>query len=108
MSAVRRDCSNTSEGAAPTCEDMCQIGTPFGTSIKTNFPDVHNSFCSGAIWVWMEHPELAPNPGPGQTDPGKLNLVTISYDAATGCPWPANDCGPNYCCCYAYTDPAEG
>ena len=43
---------------------------------------------------------LAPNPGPGQTDPGLLNMVTTSFGRLG-----ASDKGggPNYCCCYART-----
>ena len=95
ISAVRRDCSSSS-----SCDDICGPDSFFATSIKATFPEmVLDGFtCRGGVWVMMDHPVLEPNPGPGQTDAGLLNLVTISYSYdrcnATGC-------GPNYCCCSA-------
>ena len=95
ISAVRRDCSSSA-----SCYDICGPGSSFATSINATFPEVEfDGFtCIGGVWVMMDHPVLEPNPGPGQTDAGLLNLVTISYSYdrcnATGC-------GPNYCCCGA-------
>ena len=60
--------------------------------------------CFGGMWMWPDHPILAPNQGPGQTDAGLLNLVTISYGPETASLYAANECGPNYCCCAAVTD----
>ena len=89
MSAVRRDCD---EGVAPSCSDICRNVTGLYTIEKDVF--VNNIECFGALWVMMDHPVLAPNPGPGQSDAGLLNLVTISYDQCS-----ATDCRANYCCC---------
>ena len=95
VSAVRRDCSSSA-----SCDDICGPGSSFATSISATFPEVDLSdfSCKGCVWVMMEHPVLEPNPGPGQTDAGLLNLVTISY-SRDRCN--ATDCGPNYCCCAA-------
>ena len=97
-SAVRRDCEvdpNT------TCNDICGINSTFAAEIDARFPEVNNFFCKGALWFMLDHPILASNPGPGQTDAGKLSMVTISYNKFhcfdTGC-------GPNYCCCYAFAE----
>ena len=102
VSAVRRDCDDP--GAANTCSALCGNGSTFASSVTASFPsenlDEYN--CAGALWFWNDHPVLPPNPGPNQTGAGLLNLVTISYDAATGCA--ATDCGPNYCCCFAVKD----
>ena len=95
-SAVRRDCEvdpNT------TCDVICGNDSTFATEIVARFPEVNTFQCKGALWFMMDHPILAPNPGPGQTDAGKLNMVTISYDKCD-----ATGCGPNYCCCNAYTE----
>ena len=96
-SAVRRDCE---VDPSTTCDDICGINSTFATEIDARFPEVNTFYCKGALWFMMDHPILAPNPGPGQTDAGKLNMVTISYDKCD-----ATGCGPNYCCCYAYMYP---
>ena len=95
ISAVRRDCSSSA-----SCDDICGAGSSFATSINATFPDalLYGFSCKGGVWVMMDHPVLEPNPGPGQTDAGLLNLVTISY-SSDGCS--ATGCGPNYCCCEA-------
>ena len=102
MSAVRRDCDDP--GAANTCDALCGIGSTFASSVTASFPseNLDEFNCVGALWVWNDHPVLPPNPGPGQTGTGQLNLVTISWDEATGCG--QTDCGPNYCCCEAVYD----
>ena len=103
VSAVRRDCSNPTPGAAPPCLEICAVGSQFAMDISDRFPgEGLNLFnCYGGMWMWLDHPILAPNPGPGQTDSGLLNLVTISHDPKTACLYAANECGPNYCCCGA-------
>ena len=101
MSAVRRDC-DPAEGMAETCDEICWNVTGFETIIDDIYPRVHGLLevaCKGALWVMMDHPVLAPNPGPGQSDAGLLNLVTISYDQCN-----ATDCGANYCCCEGVVD----
>ena len=98
MSAVRRDC-DPAEGMAETCDEICRNVTGFDQIAKDLYgPDfyVNEVGCKGALWVMMDHPVLAPNPGPGQSDAGLLGLVTISYDKCN-----ATDCGVNYCCCEA-------
>ena len=101
MSAVRRDC-DPAEGMAETCDEICLNVTGFDPIAKDfhgpNY-SVYMINCNGALWVMMDHPVLAPNPGPGQSDAGLLNLVTISYDKCD-----ATDCGANYCCCEAAVD----
>ena len=92
VSAVRRDCEG---GGNTTCSDICGFETQFSSEIGVIFPDLRGF---GSLWVWFDHPRLAPNPGPVQTDPGLLNMVTISY---SGCA--ETGCGPNYCCCWAGT-----
>ena len=90
MSAVRRNC-DPAEGMAETCDEIC------GKDIyPPDYVLILEVGCKGALWVMMDHPVLAPNPGPGQSDAGLLNLVTISYDQCN-----ATDCGANYCCCEA-------
>ena len=93
ISAVRRNCE-----FAPnqTCNDICGPESAFATSIEANFPDldIPAYICLGALWLMLDHPILAPNPGPGKTDAGLLNMVTISYDDCED-----TGCGPNYCCC---------
>ena len=103
VSAVRRDCSDPTPGAARPCVEICLIGRPFAMNISDLFPGEGLNYfnCYGGIWIWPDHPILAPNPGPGQTDAGLLNLVTISYNSQTACLYAANECGPNYCCCSA-------
>ena len=101
MSAVRRDC-DPAEGAATTCDEICGNVTGFDPIAKDFYGpscDVNEVGCKGALWVMMDHPVLAPNPGPGQSDAGLLNLVTISYDQCD-----ATDCGANYCCCEGVID----
>ena len=101
MSAVRRDC-DPEEGMAETCDEICGNVTGFETIIDDIYPPVHGLLevaCKGALWVMMDHPVLAPNPGPGQSDAGLLSLVTISYDQCN-----ATDCGANYCCCDGAVD----
>ena len=95
-SAVRRDCE---VDPSTTCDDICNINSTLAQEIYARFPEVNIVDCKGALWLMLDHPILAPNPGPGQTDAGKLNMVTISYDKCD-----ATGCGPNYCCCYAYTE----
>ena len=99
-SAVRRNCDLVTSNQ--TCNDICVTGSTFATSIDARFPDARfsNFECTGAVWLMMDHPVLAPNPGPGQTDAGLLNMVTISYDNCEN-----TDCGPSYCCCVAYFEP---
>ena len=97
MSAIRQDC-NPAEGVAPSCDDICSEDR-FATVIADLYDPlepVYINICQGALWVMMDHPVLPPNPGPGQTGAGLLNLVTISYDKCD-----ATGCGPNYCCCAA-------
>ena len=93
--AVRRNCDD------PTCHDLCGQNSTFAASMVSAFSQVNGFNCVGGLWFWMEHPILSPNPGPGQTDAGSLNMVTISYDhhvcSATGCE-------PNYCCCMAFPE----
>ena len=100
ISAVRRNC-DPGENNPPPCDVICGPSSAFYTSITARFPEanIDRSNCFGSLWVMPNHPILAPNPGPGQTDAGLLNMVTISY-AADKC----DDvgCGPNYCCCRAY------
>ena len=101
MSAVRRDC-DPAEGMAETCDEICGNVTGFDTIINDIYPPPHDLLevkCKGALWVMMDHPVLAPNPGPGQSDAGLLNLVTISYDQCD-----ATDCRANYCCCEGEVD----
>ena len=99
ISAVRRNCDPEEDNPQP-CDIICGTNSTFYNSIAARFPEaIDRSNCRGALWVMMDHPILAPNPGPGQTDAGLLNMVSISY-AADKC----DDvgCGPNYCCCSAY------
>ena len=97
ISAVRRDCVGEPN---QRCDDICGFNGTFANEIKASLPNatLTGFGCTGGLWVWFDHPMLAPNPGPGQTDPGLLNMVTISYGSSscfnTGC-------GPNYCCCFA-------
>ena len=98
MSAVRRDC-DPAVGMAETCDEICGNVTGFDPIAKDFYGPEHfvsEVGCTGALWVMMDPPVLAPNPGPGQSDAGLLGLVTISYDQC-------NDiqCGANYCCCEA-------
>ena len=97
MSAVRRDC-DPAAGPAPSCDFICGAESEFRDGVDAYFPEVNlaTHCCDGALWLMMDHPILAPNPGPGQTGAGLLNMVTISYDKCD-----ATDCGPNYCCCIA-------
>ena len=97
-SAVRRDCE---VDPSTTCDDICGENSTFAAEMVAQFPEkVWTTFyCEGALWFMMNHPILAENPGPGQTDAGKLNMVTISYDKCD-----ATGCGPNYCCCYVFED----
>ena len=95
-SAVRRDCE---VNPSTTCDDICGHNSTFAAEIGARFPEVDSFSCKGALWLMLNHPILAPNPGPGQTDAGKLNMVTISYEKCD-----ATGCGPNYCCCYAFLD----
>ena len=100
-SAVRRDC-DPAKGVAPSCDEICEkVQTGFDTIVKDYYPpdslaEVSEVGCNVALWVMMDHPVLAPNPGPGQSDAGLLNLVTISYEQCE-----TTDCGANYCCCEA-------
>ena len=71
---------------------LVSVDAEFGKSFD-------NYYCDAALWFMMNHPVLAPNPGPGQPDAGKMNLVTISFNT-NGCN--ATDCSVNYCCCRAY------
>ena len=105
VSAVRRDCEDRDDsGAVTTCATICIDPTyPFRKTVlerAAEFPDqMYDYFdCFAGLWIWPDHPTLGHNPGPGQTDAGLLNLVTISYDrdAARS----ATDCGPNYCCSF--------
>ena len=106
VSAVRRDCeAKDDSGAAITCQTICTNPTyPFSMTVlerMDELPDQTYGFfdCFGGLWIWPDQPTLAPNPGPGQTDAGLLNMATISYGDAAACT--ATDCGPNYCCCLA-------
>ena len=106
VSAVRRDCeAKDDSGAAITCQTICSNSTyPFRMTVlerMDEFSDqTYNFFnCFAGLWIWPDHPTLAQNPGPGQTDAGLLNMISISYDGAAACP--ATGCGPNYCCCLA-------
>ena len=97
VSAVRRDCEGD---GSTTCSDICGFQSQFASEIAASFPSLAFTSCEAAMWVWFDHPRLAPNPGPEQTDPGFLNMVTISY---SGCS--ETGCGPNYCCCFASSTP---
>ena len=104
VSAVRRNCGDSGAEAPPTCDSICSAGSPFATNITARFPDasLQAYFCFEGLWIMMDHPRLESNPGPGQPDAGLLNLVTISY-GTDGCTATGSDCGPNYCCCMAYS-----
>ena len=95
-SAVRRDCE---VDPSTTCDDICGYNSTFAGEIDARFSEMDVVNCKGALLLMLDHPILAPNPGPGQTDAGKLNMVTISYDKCD-----ATGCGPNYCCCVAYPE----
>ena len=101
-SAVRWNC-DPGEDEPPSCDIICGPESTFHISIAALFPEANldRSICSGALWVMMDHPILAPNPGPGQTDAGQMNMVTISYTADKCADM---GCGPNYCCCAAYSE----
>ena len=97
--AVRRNCPTD----APMCNTLCGPGSDFATNVTAHISSAFNTFeCYDGIWLWMNHPTLALNPGPGQPDAGQLNLGSYSY-GSTACTWTEDSCGPNYCCCRAYT-----
>ena len=98
VSAVRRDCVGDEN---TTCENICHYTSTFRDEMEASFPSLSTFGCRGGVWVWFDHPVLAPNPGPGQTDSGLLNMVTISYGASS---CTDTGCGPNYCCCFANMD----
>ncbi|KAH3869885.1 hypothetical protein DPMN_033058 [Dreissena polymorpha] len=95
--SLRRDCN----GVAPTCNDIC-------TSVKADMLTTINNqatkvACFDGIHIKKDHKTLLSNPAPGsQPDAGKLSLVTYGYGSG-GCTWSPNHCGPNYCCCKAFS-----
>ena len=103
-SAVRREC-DPGVGAAPSCATICGPGSQFATSVAASFPDkmLDGFGCYATFWFMLDHPVLAPNPGPGQTDAGLLGMVTVSFGASfAACA--VTDCGVNYCCCNTFKD----
>ena len=76
----------------------------FASGLADNFQPFGTYECDAALWFMMDHPILAPNPGPGQSYAGKMNLVTISFPPA-GCG--ATDRSVNYYCCVGYTPLSE-
>ena len=95
---MRRKCDPL-VGAAPSCNDLCDGSSQFAEDIKINFESFPFYECFAALWFMMNHPVLPPNPGPGQTGAGEMNLVTISFNEAN---CNVTECSVNYCCCIAY------
>ena len=100
VSAVRRHC-DPAQGEAPSCNALCHEESQFAKSLRAQFGDFDEIACGASLWFMMDHPVLAANPGPGQTDAGKMNLVTISFNHAN---CDVTDCSVNYCCCVACTE----
>ena len=96
---MRRNC-DPAVGTAPSCDDLCGVGSAFASELADKFQPLGGYDCDAALWLMMDHPVLAPNPGPGQSDAGTMNLVTISFPTA-GCG--VTDCSVNYCCCVGFT-----
>ncbi|WAR29961.1 hypothetical protein MAR_003529 [Mya arenaria] len=93
--ALRRNCT-----MAPDCNTMCNNAK---TSILSAISNQRTSTaCFDAFNVIKDHPILSPNSGNDQPDSGQVNLGSYSY-GTSGCTWPANKCGPNYCCCKAFS-----
>ena len=95
---MRRNC-DPAQGIAPTCSDLCNSQSQFADDIETNFQAFSGYDCFAALWFMMNHPVLPPNPGPGQTGAGEMNLVTISFNNCN-----VTDCSVNYCCCVAHNE----
>ncbi|KAH3879919.1 uncharacterized protein LOC127880728 [Dreissena polymorpha] len=94
--SLRRDCG----GVGPTCNDICTSAT---TEILTTTRNQQTKVaCFDALYINKHHNKLVDNPTLSQPDAGKVSFATYGY-GGSGCSWRPNHCGPNYCCCRAFS-----
>ena len=73
------------------------------TDNKYNFVIFFSVACFGAIHIGKQHNKLQPDVSKYQPNAGEVSLYSYGYGTHdNGCTWPANSCGPNYCCCKAF------